>query len=157
MSNAINTIDNRYAEQLMEAALKAGAVHADALSVTDTGDSISVRNGAVESVEREDARGMGLRAFVETPKGLAFATASTSDLSGDGLNKLAEQVVAMARISEADPDAVPPVGANHPTSDELADWQQRHHHSDAGWTLDQARDAALACEDAALSYSDKIS
>jgi len=158
MSNAINTLpDNQYAQQLVEAAIKAGAIHADALSVSDTGDSITVRNGAVESVEREDARGMGLRAFVETAGGMAFATASTSDLSAGGLHKLAEQVIAMARISEPDPDAVPPFAANHPTHAELEAWQQRHNHSDPGWTLDQAREAAQACEEIALSYADEIS
>jgi len=158
MSHSVNVLsDNRFAEQLVEAAIKAGAVHADALSVADTGDSISVRNGAVESVEREDARGMGLRAFVETPGGMAFATASTSDLSTAGLSRLAGQVIAMARISEPDPDAVPPCGANHPTHAELAAWQQRHNHSDPGWTLDQAKEAALACEHIALSYADEIS
>jgi len=158
MSNTIQNHSNAcYAEQLIDAAIKAGAIHADALSVADTGDSISVRNGAVESVEREDARGMGLRAFVQTPAGMAFATASSSDLSSHGLTALAEQVIAMARISEPDPDAVPPVGATHPTSDELTRWQQLHDQNDAGWSLDEARDAALACEAAALAASNLIS
>ncbi|MDQ6992976.1 MAG: TldD/PmbA family protein [Mariprofundus sp.] len=158
MSNSVKSqSDHQFALQLVEAATKAGAIHADALSVSDTGDSISVRNGTIESVEREDSQGMGLRAFVETPEGLAFATASTSDLSSTGLKKLAEQVIAMARISEPDPDAVPPVGANHPTTEELAAWQQSHNYSSSGWTLDQAKEAALACEEIALGYSDKIS
>jgi len=143
--------------QLLDAVKKFGAVHADAIAVCDTGDSISIRNGQVESVEREDAQGIGLRAFVETPKGLAFATASSSDVSASGLQKLAEQVIAMARISEPDPDAVPPIGANHPSADELTAWQNKHNRSDSGWNLDQAKAAALACEDIARSYSDQIS
>ena len=143
--------------RLINEAKKAGALHADALAVSDTGDSVSVRNGAVESIEHEDAQGLGLRAFIETARGLAFATASTSDVSDDGLRALAAQVLAMARISEADPDAVPPVGAEHPSAAELGDWQQRHPESEAGWTLDQAREAALECEAIARSYSDKIS
>ncbi len=145
------------AGQLVEAALKAGAVHADALAVADTGNSICIRNGQIESVEREDGRGIGLRAFVETPKGLAFATASGTDVSEAGLRTLAEQVVAMARISEPDPDAVPPVGAEHPDATAIADWQQRHPERDSGWTIDQARDAALACEAIARAYSPEIS
>jgi len=158
MSKQISTLpDRQFAEQLVEAAIKAGAAHADALSISETGDSVSVRNGVVESVEREDARGMGLRAFVETPGGMAFATASTSDLSSAGLHKLAEQVIAMARISEPDPDAVPPVGASHPTQAELDAWQQHHNHDDSGWNLEQATAAALECEQVALAYSDQIS
>ncbi len=143
--------------QLLEAAKKCGAIHADALAVCDTGDSISIRNGMVESVEREDAQGLGLRAFIETPKGLAFATASTSDVSESGLNKLAEQVIAMARISEPDPDAMPPVGANHPSSAELQAWQTKHDHHDSGWDLSQAKAAAMQCEEIARNYSDQIS
>ncbi len=143
--------------RLIETAKKAGACHADALAICDTGDSISIRNGQVESVEREDAQGLGLRAFIETPNGLAFATASSSDMSEEGLQSLAEQVVTMARISEPDPDAVPPIGANHPTADELSDWQQRHNHSDSGWTLEQGKAAAMECEEIARNYSADIS
>ncbi len=143
--------------QLLDAVKQCGAIHADAIAVCDTGDSISIRNGQIESVEREDAQGIGLRAFVETKNGLAFATASSSDVSEAGLKKLAEQVIAMARISEPDPDAVPPTGANHPSRDELIDWQTKHDHHDSGWNLDQAKAAALECEDIARSYSDNIS
>ncbi len=145
------------ASRLIEAARTSGAIYADALAICDTGDSISIRNGQVESVEREDAQGLGLRAFVETPNGLAFATASSSDVSESGLNKLAEQVIAMARISEPDPDAVPPVGANHPGADELYAWQQRHDCNDSGWNLEQAKAAAMQCEDIARHYSADIS
>lgn len=148
---------NEIANKLIELAIKAGAAHADALAICDTGDSISVRNGAVESVEREDAQGLGLRAFVETANGLAAATASTSDLSDQGLNRLAEQVIAMARISEPDPDAVPPVGAEHPSDAELADWLEQHPDNGCGWNLEQAKAAALECEELARSYSEQIS
>jgi len=145
------------AVRLIDAAKKAGAVYADAMAICDTGDSISIRNGQVESVEREDAQGLGLRAFVETPNGLAFATASSSDVSESGLNKLAEQVIAMARISEPDPDAVPPVGASHPDAGELHAWQQHHDCNESGWTLEQAKAAAMECEDIARRYSADIS
>lgn len=144
------------ATELVEKAKQQGACYVDALAVSDTGDSISVRNTAVESVEREDAQGMGLRVFVETGKGLAFATASSSDLSENGLNQLVEKAIAMARISEPDPDAVPPVGANHPDQDEMQAWQRRYPDQDHGWDIEKARDAALDCEQSALAYSDKI-
>ncbi len=147
---------NKKAGQLIEQAIKAGAAHADALAICDTGDSISIRNGAVESVEREDAQGIGLRAFVETPKGLAVATASTSDMSDQGLRQLATQVIAMAQISEPDPDAVPPVGAEHPSDAELAVWTEQHPDNGCGWNLEQAKEAALECEDIARSYSELI-
>lgn len=147
--------------QLVELARKAGAHSVDALSVADISDSIRVRHGKVESVEHEDSRGIGLRAFVEKQgKGgaeLAFASASSSDISADGLNRLVEQVVAMAKISEADPDAVPPLGAKHPDAQQLSDWEQRHACLETAWQTAQAKDAALACEAAALNFSDDIS
>jgi len=147
--------------QLVELAGKAGAHSADALSIADTSDSIRVRHGKIESVEHEDSRGIGLRAFVEKKgsngKELAFASASTSDVSTGGLTRLVEQVIAMAQISEADPDAVPPLGAEHPDAIQLAEWQKRHACSEPAWQIDAAKDAALACETAALEHSPLIS
>ncbi|ATX82085.1 PmbA protein [Mariprofundus ferrinatatus] len=146
-----------YAERLIKSAKRAGAIHVDALAIRNTGDSISVRNGHIESVEHEDAQGFGLRAFVETSNGLAFATASSSDLSEAGLQKLAQQVVAMAKISEPDPDAVPPTGANHPSRTEQKAWQTSHPDRNHGWSIEKARDAALACEELARTHSTEIS
>lgn len=155
-SNTIKTSNMKeIAGRLVEMAGKSGAIDADALAVNDVGENISVRNRKVESVEREDSRGIGLRAFIETPDGLAFASASSSDFSDDGMSRLVDQVIAMARISAADPDAMPPSGAAHPTSDELSEWNERHR-VESEWTLAAAKQAALACEEAALDYSDKI-
>jgi len=147
--------------QLIEMAGKAGAHSADALSIADSSDALRVRHSKIESVEHEDSRGIGLRAFVEKQgangKQLAFASASTSDVSDDGLARLVGQVMAMAQISEADPDAVPPLGAEHPDAQQLAEWH-KHHACDASpWQFDAARDAALACEEAALEHSSRIS
>jgi PmbA protein len=61
----------------------------------------------------------------------------------------------MAKISAADPDAMPPSGGDHPSVDELATWAERHAIGKQ-WTLEEAREAALACEAAALDYSDRI-
>lgn len=145
------------AADLVAMAKAEGAAHADALAIADSGNSVAVRHGKVESVEREDGRGIGLRAFVETATGFAFASASTSDVSPQGMRQLAAQVVAMARISEADPDAVPPVGAEHPDEETIRDWLRRHPDTDPGWNLDRARDAALECEALALDYAPEIS
>jgi len=145
------------ASQLVDIAKQSGASHADALSIIDTGESIDVRHGKLESIEHEDSRGVGLRAFVETSKGLAFASASTSDVSEKGLKQLAKQVVNMANISEPDPDAMPPVDADHPSPKEIQAWKQKHPHQPHGWSTEQAKEAALSCEASALAYSDKIS
>jgi len=143
------------AARLVEQARSSGAVDADAMAVSDRGEHVSVRHGKVESIEHEDSRGIGLRAFVETARGRAFASASSSDISDKGINRLVEQVITMANISEPDPDCVSPSGANHPSEAEIAEWESRHPAGKA-WTLEAAREAALACEEAGLSYSEKI-
>jgi len=155
MNSNSNPDMNEIASRLVQLAKQHGAVDADALAVNDIGESISVRNGQVETVEREDSRGIGLRAFVETAEGLAFASASSSDLSSDGINALAKQVIVMAKISAADPDAMPPSGADHPSDRELADWEA-NHPLNKSWTLEAAKESALACEAAALEHSDQI-
>ncbi len=136
--------------RLVDMAGQSGACDADTIAVCDTSESISVRHGKIESVEREDGRGIGLRAFVEQKGGLAFATASTSDLSDAGLEHLVEQAAAMAMISAADPDAVPPSGADHPGH--IPDMRDQ---ADI-WNREAAQQAAVACEQAALDYSSDI-
>ncbi len=153
MSNHTNLAE--CAARLVEMAKKSGAIDADALAVNDIGESITVRGGAIEKVEREDSQGVGLRAFIETAEGLSFASASSSDLSDHGMRALVEQVITMAKISAPDPDAMPPSGANHPSREELADWSRRHATGET-WTLEAAKQAALDCEAAALACSDKI-
>lgn len=145
------------AGQLVDMARGRGAADADALAIADTSESIRVRQGKPESVEREDSRGIGLRVFVDTADGLAFASASTSDVSESGLQQLVDQALAMARISAADPDAVPPSGAKHPETEELRAWKARHHDQAMPWSTEAALEAALACEAAALSFSPEIS
>lgn len=148
---------DQLASQLLDFAQHSGAQHADAVVVKSVGESIHVRHGRVESIEGEHAQGIGLRGFVDTSHGLAFASASTSDLSPQGLQTLAEQVVAMAKISEPDPDAVPPVGAHHPDKATLAAWENHHPHISHDWNTALAREVALACEAAALEFSKDVS
>lgn len=145
------------ATHLIMLAKEAGACHADTFIVADKGDSISVRMGSIESIEHEDSQAAGLRAFVEVEGGMAFASASSSDLSEAGLKALAEQTVTMARISEPDPDAVPPVGADHPDAEAIRHWQEKHPFRPHGWDVETAKQQALACEQAARSYHADIS
>ena len=60
---------------LISAALKAGADAAEAVSAHRASLSVGVRNGALEDVEREEARDLGLRVFI----GRRQATVSASD------------------------------------------------------------------------------
>ena len=80
------------AADLVARALKAGADAADAIYVADAATGVQVRLGALEDVQRSEGEEIGLRVFVGTQS----ASASSSDLSTDALEKLAERAVAMA-------------------------------------------------------------
>ncbi|MBF0281197.1 MAG: TldD/PmbA family protein [Zetaproteobacteria bacterium] len=142
---------------LTQLAMQKGAVDADAITVSNISESISIRHGNTESLERSDSQGTGLRLFIRKTNGVAFASASTSDFSAEGLQRLVDQVWEMAQISEPDPDAVLPSGAAHPSDEEIAIWKKEHPEHDEPWQTTQARDAAIACEAAALHASDLIS
>ncbi len=152
----MNTPDIQ-AQQAVEYVCKLGAASADALAICTADTSVAIRQGKVESIERDQSSGLGLRVFIDTPKGPAFATASTSNLSAAGIRSLAEQTLAMARISEADPDAVPPQGADHPDAQALQQWSKHHAAEAEPWQLEQARDAALECEAVARQHDPRIS
>ncbi len=84
---------------LVRDALKAGADAAEAVSSERASLSVGVRNGALEDVEREESRDLGLRVFV----GRRQATVSASDLSQVTRTRLVERAVAMARLAPEDP------------------------------------------------------
>ncbi|MFJ6024710.1 TldD/PmbA family protein [Brevundimonas sp. NPDC092305] len=86
---------------LVAAALRAGADAAEAVSAERAALSVGVRTGALEDVEREESRDLGLRVFV----GRRQATVSASDLSDATRARLVERAVAMARLAPEDPYA----------------------------------------------------
>ena len=59
---------------------------------------VEVRDGRVEESERSEGDDVGLRVLV----GQRQAVVSTNDISGDGIAKLAERAVAMARVAPDD-------------------------------------------------------
>ena len=86
------------AERLVAAAKRAGADAADAIAVRGVSQSVEVRNGRVEESERSEGDDVGLRVLV----GQRQAVVSTNDVSGDGIARLAERAVAMARVAPDD-------------------------------------------------------
>ncbi|MDR3512410.1 MAG: TldD/PmbA family protein [Caulobacteraceae bacterium] len=83
---------------VIAAALKAGADAAEAVIAERRSLSVSVRLDALEEVEREEARDLGVRVFI----GRQQASVSASDISADARAKLVERVVAMARLAPED-------------------------------------------------------
>src|SRR6195952_684842 len=94
-------MDENLLNDVVAAALAAGADAAEAVGAERRALSISVRNGALEEVEREESRDLGLRVFV----GQRQASVSGSDISAEARAKLIERVVAMARLAPEDPYA----------------------------------------------------
>ncbi|MFO1111509.1 MAG: TldD/PmbA family protein [Bradyrhizobium sp.] len=86
------------AQRLVEAARRAGADAADAVAMRGVSQNVEVRDGHVEESERSEGDDVGLRVLV----GRRQAVVSTNDTRGDGIAKLAERAVAMARVAPED-------------------------------------------------------
>ncbi len=105
MTETLDAVPAAASEDLLndvvQAALRAGADAAEAVSADRRALSIGVRNGKLEDVEREESRDLGLRVFI----GMRQATVSASDLSAATRARLVERAVAMARLAPEDPFA----------------------------------------------------
>jgi PmbA protein len=86
------------AAALIERARKAGADAADAIYIGDSSESLRVRLGQLEDVERSESEHIGLRVFV----GQRSASIGSTDLGDAALEELAARAVAMARAAPED-------------------------------------------------------
>ncbi len=86
------------AQALVDRARRAGADAADVAYRGDSSESVQVRLGKLEEVERSESEHIGLRVFV----GKASASIGSSDLSDGALAELAARAVAMARLAPED-------------------------------------------------------
>lgn len=89
------------AQALVERARRAGADAADAVYIADASESVAVRLGKLEDVERSESEHIGLRVFV----GRRSASIGSSDLTDSALDELAARAVDMARAAPEDPYA----------------------------------------------------
>src|ERR1039458_7304689 len=80
-------------------ARKAGATDAEAVVREGDEFSVNVRMGAVETLKESGSRGLGLRVF----HGKRSASASTSDLTADGIRQLVDGAMALVKFTEEDP------------------------------------------------------
>ena len=134
-------------EQSLAEARAAGATAADVGVSVDTGLSISVRLGEVETLEYQRDRGMGITAYLGKRKG----TATTGDLSWRAVADTVRKAVSIARFTAEDecaglpdPDTlareVPDLDLSHP------------------WDLEAEAGIELArrCEAAALARDPRV-
>jgi PmbA protein len=130
-------------EALVEQARIAGADAADALYVCSESQSVQVRLGELEHVDRSEGEEMGLRVFV----GHGSASVSSSDFSPEAMHELVARAIAMAREAPEDPYAgLAP--AELIASGPFPDIESEDHSADDPQTL---RKRALTAEKAALA------
>ncbi len=123
--------------------LQAGADACDTRMSQSQSLSVEVRDGELEGVEREESRGVALRALV----GQRQASVSGSDVSPDALKAMAERVVAMAKAAPEDPYC------GIPDADELASTpMDLGLDGDPCPTAEELEKRALAAEAAALEF-----
>jgi len=89
------------AQDVIRRARAAGASQAEVAASIDTGLSVNVRLGEVETVEHTRDRGFGLTVYFGQRKG----SASTADLHPDSIQATLDQACAIARYTEEDPAA----------------------------------------------------
>jgi PmbA protein len=87
------------AADVVALAVKAGASDAEAVAREGDEFSVTVRMGEVETLKESGSRALGLRVFL----GKRSASASTSDLTADGIRQLVDGAMALAKVTEEDP------------------------------------------------------
>ena len=134
-------------EQILDEARRAGASAAEVSVGNNTGLSVTVRKGELETVEFNNDRGFGITVYDGARKG----NASTSDASADAIRDTVRAALNIAKYTQedpcnglADPDmmarTLPDLDIDHP------------------WDIDveRAREMAVATEAAALAVDKRI-
>ncbi len=89
------------ANDVVRRALKAGATSADAMAISSRDQDVSLRHGVVEAFNQSESQDVGLRVFV----GQSAAMIAGSVLTPDGLQRLVDRALAMAKLAPPDPHA----------------------------------------------------
>jgi PmbA protein len=87
------------AHDLVQMARKAGASSADAIAISARDQGVSLRHGVIEEFEQSESQDVGLRVFI----GQSAALIGGSVLTTDGLQRLVDRAIAMAKLAPPDP------------------------------------------------------
>jgi PmbA protein len=138
------------AEDVVRRAKAHGADDADVLVAAATEFESTVRQGEIERLIEASSRALGLRVFVGGRPAITY----TSDFSIDALDRLAEETVQLARITDPDPAAgLPdPEGWAERFDGDLAMFDPAL----AGVPNDRKIDLARRCEAAAFAFDPRI-
>ena len=97
MTGSLETVAN----EVLVLARSAGAIAAEVTVLEGDEFEVNVRLGEIETLKEAGSRGVGIRVLL----GQQAGSASTSDFSQAGLEKMVSSAIALARISTADPFA----------------------------------------------------
>lgn len=137
------------ANNVLAQALKAGATDAEAVAYEGDEFSALVRLGQVETLKESGSRAVGLRVF----NGLRTASTSSSDLSREGLERLVEGAVALAKITSEDPfTGLPDEGEFGQLEGDLGLYFEDVNEQPPAERIEIAR----RCEAAAMAYDTRI-
>jgi len=133
--------------QALELAKKLGATQAEAGVSSETGLSLTVRLGEVETIEYQRDRGLGVTVYFGHRKG----SASTADLAPGSVRESVEKACSIARFTAEDPCAG--LADAELMATDIPDLDLCHP-----WDVDaeQAIDIARQCEDVARSIDKRI-
>jgi PmbA protein len=101
-SSAQASVDlKEVATDAIRLAMQQGASAAEAVATEGSEFSTTVRLGQVETLKEAGSKAVGVRVFV----GQSSASTYSSDLTSEGVKKMVESAVALARVTTADPKA----------------------------------------------------
>jgi PmbA protein len=145
---------NFLAEQVVQRALDAGATDAEAVGFESEEFAVKVRLGQVEQLTESGSRALGLRVFFAGEGGMRTASTSTSDLSTDGVERLVNGAVELAKVTGVDPFAGLPERGEFGSNDveALALYFDDVDQIPAAERIEMAR----RCEAAAMGYDTRI-
>ncbi|MEO6571631.1 MAG: TldD/PmbA family protein [Ilumatobacteraceae bacterium] len=138
------------AERGVQAALDAGASYADARVMRRRHESMSARNGDVESITQDADAGIGIRALV----GSSWGFFATPDLDDAGVRRAGEVAADTARASQLVSRSGPPMIASEPVT---GSWENGHE-VDAfdDVSLSQKGDLLVSCTRATAEHGANI-
>jgi PmbA protein len=93
------------AAEIVSRALDLGATDAEAVAVESEDFGVNVRLGQVEQLTESGSRALGLRVFFADAVGNRTANTSTSDLTPEGVTRIIESAIGLAKVTGADPFA----------------------------------------------------
>ncbi len=133
--------------EALDEAKRQGATDAEAGLSADDGFSVSVRMGAVETVEQHRSHGFGITVYMARAKG----SASTTDLGAEALRETVSAACQIARHAAEDPHA------GLPDAELLArEFQDLDIYHPWDVSVKQGIQLALECEDQARATSPDI-